>query len=191
MKTTKYSIRHREEGRGRWATTRFSTLAAASQYIQDRWQGAEYMDGSDGFHTDYCEYELRGFTLADIGTIGWHDDAYRTFAFRNLETNPDGKARIVAVEGGPENECYHFRATEAYIQQEEAKGRLVGVWTDAQYVKEFGKPLAQDENYVAETMEEMHAKHTNPGVEFHAWCPLCQAAYREIHKNDPAEQIPF
>ena len=47
----------------------FATLAEAATYVQDRWQGEEYMDGDSAFHTDYSRYYLEGFTLKDIGTL--------------------------------------------------------------------------------------------------------------------------
>jgi hypothetical protein len=63
-----YKVDSQEEGRGPVDTEHFATLAEASQYIQERWQGADYMDGDDAFHTDYCLYRLVGFKLSDIGT---------------------------------------------------------------------------------------------------------------------------
>jgi hypothetical protein len=62
-----YKISCREEGRGKKTTKSFSTLDQASAYIQEYWQGVEYKDGPDGFHTDYSEYTLHGFTFKDIG----------------------------------------------------------------------------------------------------------------------------
>ena len=64
-----YKIKNQEEGRGPVETKSFATLSEAQEYIKERWQGADYIDGSSGFHTDYCTYQLIGFTLQDIGKI--------------------------------------------------------------------------------------------------------------------------
>jgi hypothetical protein len=66
-----FIVRCREFGRGPIDVHRFATLADASQYIRDRWQGADYIDGPASFHTDYCTYQLSGFALDDIGTHKW------------------------------------------------------------------------------------------------------------------------
>lgn len=50
---------------------KFATLAEAAQYVWERSQGVEYFDGKAGFHTDYCQYSLVGFTLADIYDIDY------------------------------------------------------------------------------------------------------------------------
>jgi hypothetical protein len=80
-----YKIKSREFGRGRPMVESFATLEQASAYIQERWQGIEYRDGIDGFHSDYCTYELVGFTFNDIGKITIEDpsDPYysRFFVF--------------------------------------------------------------------------------------------------------------
>ena len=66
-----YQINCREEGRGKPSVNKFATLPEAQTYIKDRWQGADYMDGDSGFHTDASTYELIGFTLKDVGTVSW------------------------------------------------------------------------------------------------------------------------
>jgi hypothetical protein len=75
-----FKITCREEGRGKGTTQSFATLAEASVYIQDRWQGVEYKDGPNGFHTDYSEYTLSGFTFSDIGKTNW-EGGYPEFQF--------------------------------------------------------------------------------------------------------------
>lgn len=50
---------------------KFATLAEAAQYCFERYQGVEYFDGKAGFHTDYCQYSLVGFALADIYDIDY------------------------------------------------------------------------------------------------------------------------
>ena len=86
---TKYAIKSQEEGRGKWTTERFTTLAAASQYIQDRWQGIEYKDGIDGFHTDCSSYVLVGFTFKDIGSVimpkGYYENESDRYWDRSFE----------------------------------------------------------------------------------------------------------
>lgn len=64
----KYRVRSQEEGRGPVDTKSFATLVEASRYIQEIWQGADYVDSDDAFHTDYCTYRISGFKLSDIGT---------------------------------------------------------------------------------------------------------------------------
>lgn len=80
-----YIIKGREEGRGKPFYSRFRTLKEASTYIQERWQGIDYMDGYSAFHTDYCTYELSGFNLLKIGKVKVEGnlDPYidRTFVF--------------------------------------------------------------------------------------------------------------
>lgn len=173
--TTKYSIRCRGEGRGKGSVQKFKTLADAAKYIQDRWQGAEYMDGKESFHTDYSTYELSGFTLADVGVIGWDNESgFRTFKFHLLATlrgeKPD-KPRIVGCYDS-ERDAHHFRATEDYIAEKQAEDVLcMGPWTDAEYRELFGR------DYVSETAEDLpamstaeaHAQHSEP----RGWCPLC------------------
>ena len=70
---------------------KFKTLAAASKYIQNRWQGVEYKDGASNFHTDYYSYELKGFEFKDIGKTIYHsDDPYdRTFEFFEFDELTD------------------------------------------------------------------------------------------------------
>ena len=70
----KYHVEGREEGRGPKYVESFETLDEAQHYIEDRWQGPDYIDGPESFHTDYMTYRLVGFTLFDIGTREWIDD---------------------------------------------------------------------------------------------------------------------
>jgi hypothetical protein len=67
---------------------KFATLEEAAQYIYARWQGEDYQDGPMGFHTDYCQYTLKGYRLADIFDFnvvnGWRD---ATRKFDAKETN--------------------------------------------------------------------------------------------------------
>ena len=48
---------------------RFVTLDSASEYIQERWQGVDYIITTHSFCTDYAVYTLLGFSLDDIGTF--------------------------------------------------------------------------------------------------------------------------
>ena len=91
MTKKSFQIIGMEEGRPekQWTNT-FETLAAASKYIQDRWQGPEYIDGADEFHTDFATFQLQGFTLKDIGIMGWVDSC-RTFVFTPLPADVDGR----------------------------------------------------------------------------------------------------
>jgi hypothetical protein len=57
----------REEGRDPALHRLFETLKDAQTYVKERWQGTDYIDGDDEFHTDYCTYTLFGFKLKDIG----------------------------------------------------------------------------------------------------------------------------
>jgi hypothetical protein len=112
MKKKPYSIKAMEQGRIPAGTDKFATLAEASQFIQDRWQGAEYIDCREEFHTDYCTYTLRGFTLRDIGIMGV-EEGCRTFTFHPLEALAARPARIYLAlhEGGLENGSF-FRQSE-------------------------------------------------------------------------------
>lgn len=65
--TKPYSVKSKEFGRGPATVKRFATLTGASRYIQSHWQGADYINGSTAFHTDYSTFTLHGFTLRDIG----------------------------------------------------------------------------------------------------------------------------
>lgn len=91
----KYKIQSQEEGCGKVYTESFDNLADASAYIQDRWQGPDYIDGSDGFHTDYSTYEVKGFTLRDIGKLKVTIEdgyPYREFTFHPLEKLQENEA---------------------------------------------------------------------------------------------------
>jgi len=81
-----------KEGRGKPSSESFATLAEARDYIRDRWQGPEYIDGDASFHTDYCTYKLTGFTLADIGKRRWCEAWFEwdwlDLAKNNEEENP-------------------------------------------------------------------------------------------------------
>jgi hypothetical protein len=74
MKRKPYKIVSKEEGRGKAHRESFATLPEARDYVRDHWQGPDYIDGPDGFHTDYSTFALIGFTLADIGKRRWCDD---------------------------------------------------------------------------------------------------------------------
>ena len=80
-----FAVKNREEGRGKATSVKFATLEEASRYIQDRWQGAEYVNGMDSFHTDYCSYELEGFSLSDIGKF-YVSDGCREYKFNHKST---------------------------------------------------------------------------------------------------------
>ena len=69
VKKKPFSVTSQEEGRGPKHVTKFSTLEDAAKYIKDYWQGPDYMDGTDSFHTDYSTYTLGGFTFMDIGNV--------------------------------------------------------------------------------------------------------------------------
>lgn len=82
-----YKVKSQEEGRGKVYTKSFASLEQAQAYIRDRWQGPDYIDGQDGFHSDYSTYELVGFTLNDIGKISWAGEPpylYREYAFKDF-----------------------------------------------------------------------------------------------------------
>jgi len=91
VKQRRYTIHAREFGRRPASVSRFRSLDKAAQYIRDRWQGAEYIDGRDVFHTDFCQYRLIGFDLRDIGKLGWEEEgghSWRTFAFNEPQAAP-------------------------------------------------------------------------------------------------------
>jgi hypothetical protein len=73
-----YTVRFQEEGRGPVTVRSFPTLKGVQAYVRERWQGVEYMDGRDTFHTDYCLYWLQGVTLYELGS---HAGDYGTGAY--------------------------------------------------------------------------------------------------------------
>jgi hypothetical protein len=89
-----FKIKSQEEGRGPVETESFATLEGAQRYIIGRWQGADYVENSTHYHTDFCSYELVGFTLQDIGKFvyHWYTDPdtgkevldWREFEFKDL-----------------------------------------------------------------------------------------------------------
>ncbi len=86
MNNSKLSISSQELGRGPESVESFDTLRDAQQYIRDRWQGPDYIDGANGFHTDYTSFVLSGFSLLDVGKISTDAEfSYRCFEWRDLE----------------------------------------------------------------------------------------------------------
>lgn len=81
----RYVIVSQELGRGPLYKKSFSKLWSALKYVRSQWQGVDYVDGSDGFHTDYSTFRLRGFSLRDIGVFGHEDDGCRTYRFFTYE----------------------------------------------------------------------------------------------------------
>ena len=45
----------------------FATLAEVQDYVRDRWQGLNCVDGPREWHTDYSKYRAVGFKLTDLG----------------------------------------------------------------------------------------------------------------------------
>jgi hypothetical protein len=68
-----FKVQFREEGQEEIFTASFATLKEAQEFISSHWQGADYIDGEAGFHTDYCDFNCVGFALADIGKRRWCD----------------------------------------------------------------------------------------------------------------------
>ncbi len=62
------------------STTTYKTLEALTVAVKAQWQGADYIDGPAGFHTDYARYEIVGATLADLG-VRKFDPKYQCFEF--------------------------------------------------------------------------------------------------------------
>ena len=62
-----YSIEVREEGRGPATIRKFENLWDVQKYVRDRWQGVEYIDGPNAFHSDYCTFDMYGAMLRDLG----------------------------------------------------------------------------------------------------------------------------
>jgi hypothetical protein len=58
----------------------FSTLEEAGKYLADRYQGADYLLGSNVMGTDYAQYELTGFSLSDVGQFDF-SQGYKDFEF--------------------------------------------------------------------------------------------------------------
>lgn len=136
----KFEIKVREFGRGKPSTKKFSTLEKAAEYIKEYWQGPDYIDGEHGFHTDYCNYELIGFKLSDIGRFHITDD-YRDFTFSNGEVKPLSlqelldKGRYVLLLDGPR----YCPSTDALI------GSTTKIIGDYNTREEAEKALAEQE----------------------------------------------
>lgn len=62
--------------------TKFATLIEVQEYVKDRWQGADYIDGTDVFHNDFGHFILKGCNLADLGARAI-DDFY-TWIWKDL-----------------------------------------------------------------------------------------------------------
>ena len=121
---SRYSIRGKEEGKGKGWTDRFKTLAEASKYIQERWPGVEYRDGEEHFHTDYSTYELCGFTFNDIGKVVYGDsgDPYaRFFEFAPLDQLVDKTYRAVVRITGAEDQLLYGTDLKKLTKKAEAK----------------------------------------------------------------------
>ena len=69
-----FVISSQEEGRGPRNWHEFSTLKGAQDFIKSYWQGREYKDGPDEFHTDYSTFRVFGFTLDDVGKSRFVDE---------------------------------------------------------------------------------------------------------------------
>jgi len=83
-----YKVVSQEEGRGTKHSEEFATLDEAQKYIEDRWEGPDYVDSTTGFHTDYSTYELVGFTLNDIGKLTYNREEFcREYEFNNKAGN--------------------------------------------------------------------------------------------------------
>ncbi len=81
-----FGLKSKEFGRGPAHTKRFATLAELAAAVKDQWQGADYIDGPGGFHTDYCTFTLIGAKLADIGKTTIEVEfgfPYREFTFND------------------------------------------------------------------------------------------------------------
>lgn len=79
-----FKVEGREFGRGPKWTDSFATLAEAQAHVKSHWQGAEYIDGPQAFHTDYSTFTLVGFSLRDIGTFYTEDDGCPNYRFSQI-----------------------------------------------------------------------------------------------------------
>lgn len=77
-----FSIEIREEGRGEPSIEKFQSLDDAKAFILKYWQGAEYVDCSTEFHTDYSTFSLVGFSLKDLGVFDYSQ------GFQDFKFNP-------------------------------------------------------------------------------------------------------
>lgn len=73
---------------------KFTTLAEVQAYVKARWQGPDYIDGPDVFHSDYCQYQLVSCTLSDLGTRGAPGtDEFWDWRWKDLEQlDPSGRS---------------------------------------------------------------------------------------------------
>ena len=95
-----FSINVKEFGRGKPTVERFATLAEASKYVQSQWQGADYVEGNAGFHSDSCTFGLIGFTIKDIGQFYFTDDDCREYRFNPTDLPDDALDFGDSLEAG-------------------------------------------------------------------------------------------
>jgi hypothetical protein len=83
-----YLIAIQEEGRGPKSWNKFGTLNAAQAFIKSHWQGAEYQDGQDGFHSDYATFTVVGFKMSDIHRLYVDEWGGLASEWKKLEAAP-------------------------------------------------------------------------------------------------------
>jgi hypothetical protein len=86
-----YALSCKEFGRGKPTITKFATLSELAKAINEQWQGAEYIDGSSIFHTDFCTFSITGAELSDLGRFFISDDC-RDFSFHSHLLNDVAKS---------------------------------------------------------------------------------------------------
>jgi len=66
MRKKPFSVESQEEGRGPKTVRKFATVEEIRTYVKGHWQGWEYYDGGNSFHSDYCTFTVKGVNLADL-----------------------------------------------------------------------------------------------------------------------------
>lgn len=84
----KFKIKVKQEGKGKAEISSFGDLQDAKKFILDFWQGAEYIDSSTSFHSDYSTFDLVGFSLKDIGSFDF-SEGFRNYHFANDASSID------------------------------------------------------------------------------------------------------
>jgi len=108
---SKYAVRY--NGVDGSMTKRFSKLADVQEYVKARWQGADYIDSTNSFHTDYARYTLSGCTLADLGHRGpagtddWYEWTWLDSANPSAAVNFPGQTIESVCKSGKYAVIYH------------------------------------------------------------------------------------
>jgi hypothetical protein len=123
--------------------TKFATLAEVQEYVKSRWQGVEYIDGSDVFHGDFGHFYLKGCNLVDLGvrkSLDSASDDFWSWIWKDFSPKmSDGIEPSLIAEINAETEASEAEATynaelaDGVIDREEEAWSLAADMLDAQH----------------------------------------------------------